>query len=133
MEPIYYREAFDWIRAHPVEWIWLTCKKLFYLVVPIGPSYVQAHGVRYYATTVVSLGVLVPLAVVGAWRLRGRRARLAGMWLLALSVVATCLIFFPQERFRIPVLDPALILLASGAWLPQRSAAGRESIRRAAA
>jgi hypothetical protein len=26
------------------------------------------------------------------------------------------LVFFPQERFRIPVLDPALVV-AAGAWL----------------
>jgi hypothetical protein len=25
-----------------------------------------------------------------------------------------CLIFFPQERFRIPVMDPTLIVCASG-------------------
>jgi hypothetical protein len=44
------------------------------------------------------------------------------MWLLAAAAVATCLVFFPQERFRIPVLDPALILCASGVWLPGRGA-----------
>jgi hypothetical protein len=38
------------------------------------------------------------------------------MWLLAAAAVATCLVFFPQERFRIPVIDPTLILLASGLW-----------------
>jgi hypothetical protein len=38
---------------------------------------------------------------------------MTGMWILAAGAVATCLVFFPQERFRIPVLDPALILLAS--------------------
>ena len=25
-----------------------------------------------------------------------------------------CVVFFPQERFRIPVIDPALIVLAAG-------------------
>jgi len=28
--------------------------------------------------------------------------------------VLVCVVFFPQERFRIPVIDPALIVLASG-------------------
>jgi hypothetical protein len=133
MEPVYYAEALAWMRAHPLDWIWLMCKKLFYLAVPIGPSYVKAHGVRYYATSVLSLALLVPLAVAGAWRLGTRRARLAGMWLLAASAVATCLIFFPQERFRIPVIDPALILCASGVWLPGRWAGEGESAGRAAA
>jgi hypothetical protein len=48
------------------------------------------------------------------------------MWLLAASSVATALVFFPQERFRIPIIDPALILLAAGAlarWQPFRTAA----------
>jgi 4-amino-4-deoxy-L-arabinose transferase-like glycosyltransferase len=133
MEPVYYQESFDWIRANPAAWIGLMFKKLFYLVVPIGPSYVQAHGARYYAASLISVGLLVPLAAIGLWRLRGRRERLAGMWLLALAAVATCLVFFPQERFRIPVLDPSLILCASGVWLPGRWAAERKSAERTAA
>ena len=39
--------------------------------------------------------------------------------LLALSVVLTSLIFFPQERFRIPVLDPTIIVCASGLLVPR--------------
>jgi hypothetical protein len=33
--------------------------------------------------------------------------------LLVVSVLLISLIFFPQERFRIPVIDPALIVGAS--------------------
>jgi hypothetical protein len=33
--------------------------------------------------------------------------------LLAASAVLVCLVFFPQERFRIPVIDPALIVCAA--------------------
>ena len=32
-----------------------------------------------------------------------------GLWCAALSAVAVCLVFFPQERFRIPVIDPTLV------------------------
>jgi 4-amino-4-deoxy-L-arabinose transferase-like glycosyltransferase len=115
LEPIYYRESFWWIRTHPLDWLWLMVKKVFYLIVPIGPSY-RVHSTRYYLASVLSLALVLPLAVVGGWRLGRHRARLIGMWLLAAAAVATCLVFFPQERFRIPVLDPALILLASGVW-----------------
>jgi 4-amino-4-deoxy-L-arabinose transferase-like glycosyltransferase len=124
MEPVYFREAFTWIRQHPVDWLVLMMKKVFYLVVPIGPSY-TLHSTRYYAASLISVGLLVPLAALGLRRLGPRRGRLAGMWLLAAAAVATCLVFFPQERFRIPVLDPALILCASGLWLPA-APAGRE-------
>jgi hypothetical protein len=133
MEPVYYQESLAWIQSHPMDWIGLMFKKLFYLVVPIGPSYARAHGPRYYAASVLSVGLLVPLAAIGLWRLRGRRERLAGMWLLAMAAIATCLIFFPQERFRIPVLDPALILCASGVWLAGRWAAERMAAKRTAA
>ena len=119
MEPVYYRESFSWMREHPLDWLWLMAKKVFYLVVPIGPSY-SLHSPRYYVTSVVSVGALLLLAAAGAWRLGSRRARLTGMWLLAAAAVATCLVFFPQERFRIPVIDPALILLASGVWARSR-------------
>ena len=115
MEPIYYQESLGWIREHPGDWLWLMARKVFYLVVPIGPSY-TLHSPRYYWASVLSYGLLLPLAVIGGWRLGSRRSRLAGMWILAAAAVATCLVFFPQERFRIPVIDPALILLASGLW-----------------
>ncbi len=115
MESIYYRESIDWIRSHPGDFLALMAKKVFYLVVPVGPSY-RVHSARYYWASVLTLVVLVPLAIVGGWRLGSRRGRLAGMWILTAAAVATCLVFFPQERFRIPVIDPALILLASGLW-----------------
>ena len=123
MEPVYFRESLTWMREHPVDWLVLMAKKAFYVAVPIGPSY-RLHSPRYYAASIVSIGLLVPLAVIGLRRLGPGRGRLAGMWLLAAAAVATCLLFFPQERFRIPVLDPALILCASAMWLPARARVG---------
>ena len=128
LEPMYYRESLAWIRANPGDWLWLMVKKAFYLVVPIGPSY-RAHSMRYYVASVLSVGLLLPLAAFGGWRLGSRRSRMTGMWILAAGAVATCLVFFPQERFRIPVLDPALILLASGAWLTGRRDLADEAVQ----
>jgi hypothetical protein len=130
MEPIYYREALAWIASHPVEWLALEARKAFYLVVPIGPSY-WLHSTRYVAASIVSYGMLLPVAALGLLRLRGRLARTPGLWCLAASAVATCLIFFPQERFRIPVIDPALIVSA-GAALALRGGAGAPGARNAA-
>ena len=115
MEPIYYQESLGWMREHPGDFVWLMARKVFYTVVPIGPSY-KVHSARYFWASVLSYGLLLPLAAIGSWRLGPQRSRLAGMWILAAAAVATCLVFFPQERFRIPVIDPALILLASGLW-----------------
>jgi hypothetical protein len=56
--------------------------------------------------------LLVP-AISGAWRLvRPGRAPVP-LWLMAASTIIAGLVFFPQERFRIPVIDPALIVSAA--------------------
>ena len=120
MEPIYYREALAWMRAHPADWFALEAKKLFYLVVPIGPSY-TLHSRLYYSASVLSYGGIAVLAAVGLFRLGPRRGRTPGLWLLAASAVAVCLVFFPQERFRVPILDPALVVLAGAGWPALRS------------
>ena len=115
MEPVYYREALQWIRANPGAWLVLEAKKLFYLVVPIGPSY-TLHSTRYFVASVVSYGVLLVVAIAGFVRLGRHRARTPGLWLIFTSAVAVALVFFPQERFRIPVIDPTLIVCAAALW-----------------
>ena len=115
MEPVYYREALGWIRANPGAWIALEFKKLFYLIVPIGPSY-TLHSTRYLVASVVSYGAVLLMAIVGFRRLGAARARTPGLWLLFASAVAVALVFFPQERFRIPVIDPTLIVCAAAWW-----------------
>jgi hypothetical protein len=120
MEPIYYREALAWMRAHPIDWLALEARKLFYLVIPIGPSY-TLHSPLYYGASVISYGAIAVLAAVGLVRLGSRRGRAPGLWLLAASAVAVCLVFFPQERFRVPILDPALVVLAGAAWPASRA------------
>jgi 4-amino-4-deoxy-L-arabinose transferase-like glycosyltransferase len=111
MEPIYYREALGWIGSHPVDWLMLEFRKVFYLIVPIGPSY-SLHSTRYVLASVTPYILALPAAVLGAWLVGVRRRRVAGLWLLLASAVLTALIFFPQERFRIPIIDPALVICA---------------------
>lgn len=118
MEPVYYREAFSWIRQHPIAWLVLEARKAFYLVVPIGPSY-TLHSARYVAMSWLAYGAVLPLALLGFANARGRRARIPGLWLLACSAVVSALVFFPQERFRLPILDPTLIVCAA-AYLGHR-------------
>jgi 4-amino-4-deoxy-L-arabinose transferase-like glycosyltransferase len=124
MEPIYYREALTWMREHPLDWLVLEVRKAFYLVVPAGPSY-QVHSVRYMTASIVAYGLVLVFAFAGIGRMRGRWRAAPGLWLLAASSVLVALIFFPQERFRIPVIDPTLIVLASVAvagWRARLSA-----------
>jgi 4-amino-4-deoxy-L-arabinose transferase-like glycosyltransferase len=121
MEPIYYREALTWIHANPGDWIALQFRKVFYLVVPIGPSY-TLHSARYHAWSVASYLPALALALFATWRLRPQLAHVPGLWLLAGSAVLVALIFFPQERFRIPILDPTLVILAGAGLAHARRA-----------
>ena len=91
-------------------------RKAFYTVVPIGPSY-ALHSARYRVASAASyLAVLSALrcGLLALARLPvGRGPSPVALWLMAPSTVAAGLIFFPQERFRIPVIDPALIVTAA--------------------
>ena len=119
LEPIYYRETFAHIRREPVVWLGLLARKFFYLWVPVGPSY-TARSARYYWTSVLSYALVLPVALAGARTLwRSGRPPIV-LYLLALSVVVGSVAFFPQERFRIPVLDPTMIILSS-AWFASRT------------
>ena len=115
-EPIYYREAFGWIQAHPVDWLVLEARKLFYLIVPIGPSY-TLHSTRYVVASALPYLIVLPLGIAGVWRLGRGVNRTPGLWLLALSAVASALAFFPQERYRLPIIDPTLIISAAALWM----------------
>jgi 4-amino-4-deoxy-L-arabinose transferase-like glycosyltransferase len=114
LEPLYYRDALAWIRSDPTAWLALLARKTFYTVVPAGPSY-AVHSTKYIVASVAAYLLVLPAALAGAWCWR-RSGRLGGpvpLWLMAASTVAAGLVFFPQERFRIPVIDPALIVTAA--------------------
>ncbi|MGE5834655.1 MAG: glycosyltransferase family 39 protein [Acidobacteriota bacterium] len=124
MEPVYYREAMSWIRSHPIDWLLLELRKVFYLVVPIGPSYTM-HSRLYYGASAISYGLALAIAIVGFIRLGHHRGGAPGLWLLGGSAIAVCLLFFPQERFRIPVIDPVLVVCAGAAFAPAREMRAR--------
>lgn len=114
LEPIYYRDALRHIRERPARWIALVARKAFYTVAPIGPSY-TLHSTRYLLATVVPYAMLAPLAIAGFLVISGYGRPPEALYLLAVSVVLTGLIFFPQERFRLPVIDPLVIIGAAAA------------------
>ena len=115
LEPIYYREALGFIREQPVAWAGLMARKAFYAIVPVGPSY-RLHSARYFGASVLSYLAVLPFALLGLARL-ARAGRLpVPLLLLAASSFLVCLVFFPQERFRIPVVDPTLLVTAASWW-----------------
>jgi 4-amino-4-deoxy-L-arabinose transferase-like glycosyltransferase len=119
-EPYYYAAAFDYIRDHPGAWLALLMRKAVYTWVPFGPSY-TLHSPRYFWASVLSYLPLLLLAAAGVPRLLRSPWRPRALGLLVASSVLVCLVFFPQERFRLPVIDPALCV-AAAAWIAGRSA-----------
>ncbi|MCA1561962.1 MAG: hypothetical protein LC804_17395 [Acidobacteria bacterium] len=120
LEPLYYREALGNIARHPGWWAALVARKAFYTVVPVGPSY-TLHSTRYWAASLASYLLLLIGAVFGLRRVWRTPRRQTALFVLAGSAGLVCLIFFPQERFRIPVLDPTLIVCAGAAGRRQYS------------
>ena len=114
LEPLYYRDALRAIGNRPGWWLGLLVKKAFYTFVPIGPSY-TLHSSRYLLATVAPYAMLAPLAIAGLVLIARQGRPPVYLYLLAASVVLTGLIFFPQERFRIPVIDPLVIVGAAAA------------------
>lgn len=126
LEPLYYREAIRYIASHPIWWGGLLMKKAFYTVVPMGRSY-ALHSPLYRTATIASYLVVLPFAVLGVviWSRHSRPPE--SLFALLLSAVLVCVLFFPQERFRIPVIDPALIVCA-GVWFAQRATTGEQRV-----
>lgn len=119
LEPIYYREALQFIRERPGAWMALMARKVFYTVVPVGPSY-RLHSALYYGASALSYLAVLPFALLGLAALV-RAGRLpVPLLLLAASACLVGLVFFPQERFRIPVLDPTLLVMAAS-WRALRA------------
>ena len=124
IEGLYYREAFRFILDHPGRWAWLTVKKSFYTVVPIGPS-CRLHSMRYFVLSLVSYLVVLPMGLAGFVLLKRAGSPPVTLALLAASAVVVSLAFFPQERFRIPVIDPVLVAWASALVATFFGAVGR--------
>lgn len=76
---------------------------------------------------VVFYSLLLRFGVAGALKLARVGTVPVGLRLLAASIIESSLLFFPWERFRIPLLDPNLIVLAGHTqrfnWSRQRAEA----------
>lgn len=117
LEAVYHREARAFIRTHPVAWLVLLAKKLFYFIVPVGPS-ILMRSALFRTASWISYFSLLPLGVIGFWRLVRAQQQPIPLWLLGLSALMTILIFYPQQRYRVPVFDPVLIICASTLMKP---------------
>jgi 4-amino-4-deoxy-L-arabinose transferase-like glycosyltransferase len=111
LEGVFYQEAFAFIRDNPAGWLGLVARKAFWFVVPFGPSY-QSRSAWFVASHAVSWLLLLGVSLA-AWRAKEvLRPPPLAFTIAAASVVLTCLLFFPLERYRVPLLDPVLIACA---------------------
>ena len=73
----------------------------------------------------VSYGLLLAAGLAGALVVARRRRWPIALGLLLASAMLVCVVFFPQERFRIPVIDPVLIVFAASGLALLRPPAAR--------
>jgi hypothetical protein len=126
LEPLYYREALRTIAEAPGRWLLLLARKAWYSIVPTGPSY-ALHSWRYRAASVAWWVLLLPFAVAGYARLLGAGRPAWPVLALAAGSLAAGLVFFPQERYRIPALDPVAVIGAAAWWALRTSGAPRDA------
>lgn len=115
LEPIYYQEALRFIADQPGAWVRLMFRKVYYAVVPFGPSY-RLHSTLYFGASAASYLAVLPFGLMGLAALRRRGSLPAPLLVLAAASLLVCVVFFPQERFRIPVVDPTLLVSAAAWW-----------------
>jgi len=111
MEKIYYRLAFSYILSHKRWFLILLAKKIFYFFIPVGPSILKA-SLHHRLISWLSYFPLFFLAILGALRARRVSTQLLPLYLLIISSAFTCMLYFPQERYRIPTADLGFIIFA---------------------
>jgi hypothetical protein len=111
-EPYYFDAAVRAITEHPGRWLVLLARKAFYTWVPVGPSYTLHSAVYYWATVLTYLPLLF-LACGGVPALAASPKPPLALGVLLASYVLLCLVTFPHERYRIPVVDPSLCVAAA--------------------
>jgi 4-amino-4-deoxy-L-arabinose transferase-like glycosyltransferase len=112
LDRMLYKETFTYIKENPFKIVILELKKLFYFWIPVGPS-MQIFSFKHKLASYVSYFPCLFLAILGIYISRAHWKKNLLIYLTLLCFTASIMIFYPQERFRIPVVDPCLIIFAS--------------------
>jgi hypothetical protein len=98
------------IVSHPVTWCWIEIRKLVLGLLPFGASVMQTSILHRITGVAFYLAVLAGALIAIRHASSEARILLCG---IAASYVVMILLFIPQERFRIAMLDPILLLFAA--------------------
>jgi Tfp pilus assembly protein PilF len=112
-------QAFDWIAAHPADWLRLTVWKwsLVWNAVDVTDTddpltYGEYSSLLAFLNGMFHFGVLGPLAALGLWLTWGERRRLWLLYAMLLIFALSVTLFFVVARYRHPLV-PLLVLFAA--------------------
>ncbi len=111
LEEVYYKEAGKFIRENPLDFIVLLIKKGFYFWFPVGRS-MSLFSIRHQLVSHLSYFPVLLLAFLATLRLLKKKKLPALPYISMGGNMLACVLFFPQERYRIPLVDPWLLVLA---------------------
>ena len=112
--------AFDDIRRDP--WSWLTLMGWKALLAINAGELADTESIAAYSdfsrvlrgTRWFNFGIILPLALVGAWITRKDSRRLGVLYALACAFLLSVVLFYVVERYRHPVV-PVILLFAAAA------------------
>lgn len=112
LERIYYREALKFIKEKPVKFVMLLVKKSFYFWFPVGRS-MSLFSWRHQLASHLTYFPILFLSIFGIIYLKKTDNFSMIPILSMIGNMIACVIFFPQERYRVPLVDPFLVMYAA--------------------
>jgi tetratricopeptide (TPR) repeat protein len=117
----WFTRALTFIRAHPGAWLRLMTRKAALLVntsemldTESQESHAEYSPILALTSRVGRFGVLVPLALFGAFVIWPRRRELWVLYALTLTYAFSVVLFFVMARYRHPLLPFLLLFAAAG-------------------
>lgn len=138
----WFGQSAAYIRSDPLGWSGLLARKAL-LVWHAGEimdsdsieAYVDASFLLRTLDRVLNFGVLLPLALVGAWATRNEWRRLWILYAVVLALAGAVALFYVMARYRYPLVPPLALFAAAGLvalerWVQRRAlgALGRASV-----
>jgi len=126
-------QAFAYIRSQPIDWGKLMLRKValtFNRREAVDTESIEAYAEYSYVLSILfwmSLGIILPLAVLGAWITWHDWRRLVVLYAIVASFVASVVFFYVMARYRYPIVP--MIMLFAGLAVSRIGDLRRVSVR----